>query len=176
MFGHKKPRLINGKWTKPDGKVTTDETEIAMIESGLKRNNQSRLPNGQWRKGVSGNTLGRPLSKGERALSKREYRRDVFRVTEELVPAKTPAGVKMLPWHQVNLLSIRAKASQGHAPSQRYLDKLHREAIAAHEEAHPFIANGLEQREAEAVQKSPRFLPAGRWRDLNVFRMFSRRR
>ena len=103
----------------------------------------------------------------------RQYRRDVLQVTEELIPAKTAAGVKLLPFHVVNLLSIRAKASQGHAPSQRYLDKLHREAIEGHEDANPALTKGLEREEAKAVGKSVDGLERWEWRDLNLYRKFT---
>lgn len=173
MSKHKKPTLVDGVWVRPDGTRVTDKEEISMLEAGLRRMARERLPNGRWRPGVSGNSLGRPRSKHQRAVSKRQYRRDVLRVTEELVPAKIGDTVKMLPFHVVNLMSIRAKANQGHAPSQRYLDKLHYEAVEEHEDANPLLTNGLEKRELEAVARDAKHLEHWRWRALNLFRKFS---
>ncbi|MFC5345977.1 DUF5681 domain-containing protein [Brevundimonas staleyi] len=144
-----------------------------MIASRAERIARTRTPDGRFRDGVSGNPSGRPRSKHQRAISSRQYRRDVLMVTEELIPAKTATGVKHLPFHVVNLLSIRAKASQGHAASQRYLDKLHREAVEAHEEANPRLTRVLESREAEVVNKSAAGLQGWEWRDLNLFRKWS---
>lgn len=157
----------------PAGGKPHDPIAASMDAARAAHINKTRTPDGRFREGFSGNLLGRPRSKHQRAASSRQYRRDVLQVTEELIPAKTPDGVKLLPFHVVNLLSIRAKASQGHAPSQRYLDKLHRETIKAHEAANPMLTNGLESREVEAVKAGVNGLAAHRWRDLNLFRKFS---
>jgi hypothetical protein len=144
-----------------------------MIASRAERIQKTRTPDGRFKAGVSGNLKGRPRSKHQRAVSSRQYRRDVLSVTEEIVAAKTSTGVKMLPFHVVNLLSMRAKASQGHGPSQRLLDKLHREAVEAHEAANPMLTRGLESREAEVVNRSADGLRRWEWRDLNLFRKWS---
>ena len=132
-----------------------------------------RSDTGQFVKGYSGNPSGRPRSKHQRAASSRQYRRDILAVTEELVPIRTSAGVKMVPFHVANLLSIRARASQGHAPSQRYIDQRHRDAIAAHEVANPLLTRLLEASESNAVKKSVDCLEHWEWKDLNLVRKYS---
>ena len=132
-----------------------------------------RSKNGQFAKGHSGNPLGRPRSKHQRAVSSRQYRRDVLSVTEELVPVKSNGTVKMVPFHVANLMAMRAKASQGHAPSQRHLDKRHLEVVRAHEEANPRLTELIERREKEAVNKSASGLDQWEWKDLNLFRKWS---
>ncbi|WP_426039861.1 hypothetical protein [Brevundimonas sp. DC300-4] len=128
---------------------------------------------GQFVKGYSGNLSGRPRSKHQRAASSRQYRRDILAVTEELVPIRTSAGVTMVPFHVANLLSIRSRASQGHAPSQRYIDQRHREAIADHEEANPQLTQLLEASERNAVNKSVDCLENSEWKELNLVRKYS---
>lgn len=132
-----------------------------------------RAENGQFKKGHSGNPGGRPRSKNQRALSCRQYRRDVLAVTEEMVSVRSGGGTTLVPFHVANLLAIRAKASQGHAPSQRHIDKLHREAIKEHEEVNRKQALMLEQREAQAVSKSVDGLNDWEWRSLNLVRKYS---
>lgn len=134
---------------------------------------KDRSENGQFLKGFSGNPRGRPRTKHQRAVSSRQYRRDVLGVTEEIVPTRTAEGGKMMPFHTANLLAMRAKASQGHAPSQRYLDKLHREAIQGHENANPQLTRLLESCEDNAVNKSADGLERWEWRNLNLMRKFS---
>ena len=156
-----------------DEHIDGEGLEQQLAARAADRNAVTRSKDGRFKKGRSGNPGGRPRSKHVRAVSSRQYRRDVLQVTEELIPAKTAAGVKLLPFHVVNLLSIRAKASQGHAPSQRYLDKLHREAIEGHEDANPALTKGLEREEAKAVRKSVDGLERWEWRDLNLYRKFT---
>lgn len=168
----KKPEDSLGK-VQPLPDKPYDPIAASMDAFRAERLALTRTPDGRFRKGWSGNLKGRPRSKHQRAASSRQYRRDVLRVTEEVVPAKTAKGVEHLPFHLVNLLSIRAKASQGHAPSQRYMDKLHREAVVDHEEANPLLTNALERREAEAVNRSVDGLASHKWRDLNLFRKYS---
>lgn len=134
---------------------------------------KGRSENGQFEKGHSGNPAGRPRTKHQRALSSRQYRRDVLSVTEEMVPVRSAGSTVMMPFHVANLLSIRAKASQGHAPSQRHIDKLHQEAVEAHEAANPRLTRLVEASELNAVSKSVDALPNSEWRDLNLVRKFS---
>lgn len=144
-----------------------------MDDKVIFKRNSRRTSKGQFAKGYSGNPIGRPRTKHQRAVSSRQYRRDVLAVTEELVPVKTAAGIMMMPYQLANLHSIRAKASQGHAPSQRYIDKLHREAVRDHEEANSRLMQMLESREEAAVNKSADGLAKWEWRDLNILRKFS---
>lgn len=134
---------------------------------------RGRSAKGQFEKGCSGNPKGRPRSKHQRALSSRQDRRDILAVTEEMVTVRTSAGTSVVPFHLANLQAVRAKASQGHAPSQRYIDKLHREAILAHEQANPKLTKWLEKREDEATNRSVDGLKKWEWRDLNLFRKWS---
>ena len=103
----------------------------------------------QWKKGgPSPNPAGRPKkAKIERSVTPRQHRRDVLSVTEELVSVRNGDRILELPFHVANLLAIRNKAAQGHAPSQRFIAKLHAEAVATHEEAHPGFQY-LEDKEA----------------------------
>lgn len=132
-----------------------------------------RDTNGRFAKGASGNPRGRPRTKHQRAASNRQYRRDILNVTEEMVPIKMGGKTRLVPFHIANLLSIRARAGQGHAPSQRYLNQLHREAIAEHERANPQLTKPLEAREEEAVNSGVDGLPRWKWLDLNRFRKLS---
>lgn len=134
---------------------------------------KGRAQNGQFEPGHSGNPSGRPRTKHQRALSSRQYRRDVLSVTEEVVPVRTAAGTEMMPFHVANLLAIRAKAIHGHAPSQRHIDKLHREAVETHETANPQLTRIVEASELKAVRKSVDSLSNSEWRDLNLVRKFS---
>lgn len=132
-----------------------------------------RTDKGQFAKGSSGNPAGRPRTKHQRALSSRQSRRDILTVTEELVAVRTSSGTKMMPFHMANLHAMRAKASQGHAPSQRHLDKAHRDAVREHEAANPELNRLLEKAEANAVNKSVNSLKRWEWKDLNLIRKFS---
>jgi hypothetical protein len=134
---------------------------------------QSRTAKGQFAKGRSGNPMGRPRTKHQRALSNRQFRRDVLAVTEEPVSVRTPTGSQVMPFHLANLLAMRAKAVQGHAPSQRYLAKLHHDALLAHEEANPHLTQMLERRENSAVNKSVDGLKRWEWKNLNLVRKYS---
>lgn len=132
-----------------------------------------RTAKGRFVKGQSGNPLGRPRTKHHRALSSRQARRDVLAVTEELIAVRSNGGSRLVPFHQANLQSIRMKALQGHAPSQRYLDKLHREALREHEDANPRLGQLVERAEVNAVRKSVDGLKKWEWKDLNVPRKFT---
>ncbi|HCJ28269.1 MAG TPA: hypothetical protein DHV63_02985 [Pseudomonas sp.] len=134
---------------------------------------QSRTAKGQFAKGRSGNPMGRPRSKHQRALSDRQFRRDVLAVTEEVISVRTPTGTQMMSVNLAILLSIRAKAVQGHAPSQRFLAKLHHDALLAHEKANPRLTQMLERREEVAVRKSVDGLKKWEWKDLNLVRKYS---
>ena len=132
-----------------------------------------RTATGQFKTGHSGNPRGRPRSKHQRALSTREGIRDVLAVTEEVVPVRTSGGVQMMSFNKANLLSMRAKAAQGHAPSQRYLDKAHKEAIKALEKLNLPLTQLLESNEKRAVQKSTDCLSPSEWKHLNIVRKFT---
>ncbi len=132
-----------------------------------------RTVKGQFKKGYSGNPGGRPRTKHQRAVSSRQYRRDVLAVTEEIVTVRTPFGVQKISFNLANLLNMRAKAVQGHGPSQRYLDKAHHEAILAHEEANPRLTKLVERGEENAINKSVDSLSRWEWRDLNLVRKYS---
>lgn len=134
---------------------------------------KGRTAKGRFEKGYSGNPNGRPRTSHQRALSSRQYRRDVLAVTEELVAVRTSAGTEMMPFHLANLRSIRAKAGQGHAPSQRYLDQAHREAVRDHEAANPCLTQLLEAGETVAVNKGVDGLKRWEWKDLNIMRKLS---
>ena len=132
-----------------------------------------RTAKGQFAKGSSGNPIGRPRTKHQRAISSRQVRRDVLAVTEEPIPVRTASGTDMVPCHVVTLKKIRAKAMEGHAPSQRFLYKLHQDAVREHEEANALLNKLLENAEANAVNKSVDRLKKWEWKELNLFRKFS---
>lgn len=127
----------------------------------------------RWVKTQSGNYSGRPRKNQERAISSRQDRRDILLVTEGAVNVKVGDEVEQQPFHIANLMAMRAKALAGHSPSQRYLDRLHRETIQAHEEANPSLTRLVEQSEAVMVNKSVRCMSRGEWRELKQMRRFS---
>ena len=132
-----------------------------------------RTAKGQFAKGQSGNPLGRPRTKHQRAISSRQVRRDVLSVTEEPIPVRTASGTEMVPSHVVTLKKIRAKAMEGHAPSQRFLYKLHQDAVREHEDANILLNRLLEKDEINAVNKSVSGLKKWEWKNLNLVRKFS---
>ncbi|WP_278069621.1 DUF5681 domain-containing protein [Brevundimonas sanguinis] len=142
-------------------------------EIDLENLRRRRTAKGQFAKGYSGNPTGRPRTKHQRALSSRQARRDVLEVTEELIAVRSNGGSRLVPFHQANLQSIRMKALQGHAPSQRYLHKIHLEALREHEKANPRLDRLVEKAEANAVNKSVNGLKKWEWKDLNILRKFT---
>lgn len=132
-----------------------------------------RTPKGQFAKGESGNPLGRPRTKHQRAISSRQGRRDTLGTTEELVTIRTSAGSRQVPFHLANLQSMKVSALKGNGPTQRYLHKIHCEALREHEKANPKLDRLVEKAEAHAVNKSINGLKKWEWKNLNVLRKFT---
>ncbi len=129
----------------------------------------------QFRKGQSGNPKGRPRkSKIERAYSLRQIRRDILAITERKVPVNTPEGRREMAMIEALLMTVANKAVSGHGPSQRFMVKLHMDALTAHEAAHPDEFELLEMNERLAFKypnEGRTWMPA----QLNQFRKLTRR-
>lgn len=130
----------------------------------------------QFKKGTSGNPRGRPPKK-ERALTRRQLRRDILRLGETPTVLRTEKGRTTVTAYEAVLMRAMNKALAGHGPSIRLIVKLYSEAIAEHNDAHneKFSILELDEKvltlhadydkdDPEVVAFRKRFLQAVNWK------------
>ena len=110
-------------------------------------------PEHQFKKGQCPNPRGRPV-KLERSLTLLQARRDLLAAMETPIKGTVDGRAVTLVAHEAIIRRIVKKALDGHGPSQRFLFKEYRQALAEHEADHDFgFLNMIEKEDMKARPK-----------------------
>lgn len=102
----------------------------------------------QFKPGASGNKKGRPRRQ-ERALSPRQFRRDVLEVADMMTTIQTPSGPRKVTLVQALIRLTAQRGAKGDRPCLRMFMDWYVAALAGHSQAHEEHFKLLEWMEAE---------------------------